>query len=139
MRGMDGAFTIIDAGLPTTVEAAVDGDRVLVGIEALERATGWLRKPEGLCRDDVCVPVRSPDLDVDGRIDLAVFAAALRRPAAVDAKERAAFLGTAAAERADALTAEEVPDFRLPDLEGHEHSLSEHRGRKVLLVVYASW
>ena len=32
-----------------------------------------------------------------------------------------------------------APDFTLPDLEGRLHSLSEHRGKKVLLVTWASW
>ena len=30
-------------------------------------------------------------------------------------------------------------DIRLPDLDGRLHSLSEHRGRKALLIAYASW
>ncbi|MCH7868912.1 MAG: redoxin domain-containing protein [Myxococcales bacterium] len=32
-----------------------------------------------------------------------------------------------------------APDFSLPDLEGTLHSLSDHRGKKVLLIAYASW
>jgi len=132
-------FTIIDEGRATAVEAIRDGDRILVDHADLERATGWTRKPQGLCRDEMCVPVRTADLDVDGRVDLAAFASALGRPLALDAAEGAAFLGTSAADRTDSLTATVAPDFRLPDLEGHEHTLSEHRGRKVLLVVYASW
>jgi hypothetical protein len=112
---------------------------VLLGGADLERATGWARKPQGLCRDDVCVPVRTPDLDVDGGVDLAAFATALGRPLALDTGEKAAFLAASPAQRADALTATVAPDFRLPDLDGREHTLAEHRGRKVLLVVYASW
>ena len=30
-------------------------------------------------------------------------------------------------------------DFTLPDLAGRPHRLSDHRGKKVLLVAYASW
>jgi peroxiredoxin len=33
----------------------------------------------------------------------------------------------------------DAPDFTLPDLDGHLHSLAGHRGKKVLLVAYASW
>lgn len=61
------------------------------------------------------------------------------RPVAVDQEERAAYLGVTAEARAAALASLEAPDFRLPDLEGRLHSLSEHRGQKVLLVAYASW
>jgi PAS domain-containing protein len=32
-----------------------------------------------------------------------------------------------------------APDFRLPDLDGRMHALSEQRGKKVLLYCWASW
>lgn len=61
------------------------------------------------------------------------------RPVAVDPEEGAAYLGVPARARAAALASLEAPDFMLPDLDGRLHSLSEHRGKKVLLVAYASW
>jgi hypothetical protein len=66
-------------------------------------------------------------------------AAAEGRPVAVDQAERAGYLGVAAGARAAALASLEAPDFTLPDLDGRLHSLAEHRGKKVLLVAYASW
>ena len=36
-------------------------------------------------------------------------------------------------------TGETAPDFSLPDLHGRMHTLSAHRGKKALLIVYASW
>jgi hypothetical protein len=86
------------------------------------------------------VPVRDRDaLAGAAGIDLAAFAAALDRPLALDTAERTAALGTPAAERRAALASLEAPDFTLPDLAGRLHSLSDHRGKKVLLVAYASW
>jgi hypothetical protein len=70
---------------------------------------------------------------------LAKRAEASGRPVAVDHDERVAYLGVSAADRAKTLASLEAPDFRLPDLDGRLHSLSEHRGKKVLLVAYASW
>ncbi len=61
------------------------------------------------------------------------------RPVAMDLDARAACIGVAAEERARGLTSLEAPDFSLPDLGGRMHSLSEHRGKKVLLIAYASW
>ena len=61
------------------------------------------------------------------------------RPVALDLDEGAAFVGVSARERARVLESLEAPDFTLPDLAGRVHRLSEQRGRKVLLVVYASW
>ncbi len=70
---------------------------------------------------------------------LAKRAEASGRPVAVDLTERVAYLGISAAERAKALSSLEAPDFSLPDLDGRRHSLSQQRGKKVLLVAYASW
>jgi hypothetical protein len=72
-------------------------------------------------------------------VDLATQAEAAGRPVAVDLEERAAYLGVPAPERARKLASLEAPDFTLPDPDGRLHSLSDHRGRKVFLVAYASW
>jgi hypothetical protein len=61
------------------------------------------------------------------------------RPVAMDLGERAAYLGVSAEERGRRLASLEAPDFTLPDLDGHPHSLSDHRGKKVFLVAYGSW
>ena len=61
------------------------------------------------------------------------------RPLAVDHEERVACLGVGPATRSAALASLEAPDFALPDLAGRVHTLVEQRGRKVLLVAWASW
>ena len=132
-------FTLIDQGRAARVDAELDGARILVADAEVARATGWQRKPEGMCRDDMCVPLRDTTAHTADRVELNAFAAALRRPLALDAEERVAFIGTAADERAEQLGSLRAPDFTLPDLDGRMHSLGEQRGRKVLLVVYASW
>jgi hypothetical protein len=76
--------------------------------------------------------------ECDG-VEVATRAQAEGRPMAIDRDERAAYLGVTARERIEALTSLEAPDFTLPDLDGRFHSLRDHRGRKVLLVAYASW
>ena len=82
---------------------------------------------------------RATDVDeVEGKA-LAKQAEASRRPVAIDLDERAAYLGVSAAERAKALSSLEAPDFTLPDLDGRLHTLSAYRGKKILLVAYASW
>ena len=137
---MNEKITIIDGGEAHEVAATVAGARVRVQADALREALGWELKPEGLCRGAVCVPVRDRAALADETgIDLAAFAAALDRPLALDAAERAGALGTSAGERAAGLASLEAPDFRLPDLDGRLHALSDHRGKKVLLIAYASW
>lgn len=133
-------FELIDGGAFHALEASLDGERVRIAPEALAGATGWRLKPEGLCREAVCVPVRERAALVGaGGVDLAAFAEALGRPLALDVAERTAALGTAAADRAAALASLEAPAFSLPDLAGRRHTLSEHRGKKALLIAYASW
>lgn len=133
------AFTLVDAGRETSVDAEIRDGRVLIGSDEVERATGWAFKPEGLCRGEMCVPVRDGAIQAHGRIDLAVLAETLRRPLALDIAESAAFLGASANDRTESLLSRHAQDFTLPDLAGHQHSLSEHSGNKVLLVFYASW
>jgi hypothetical protein len=133
-------FTILDEGRATEVPAQLAGERVRLSSEALERSLGWESKPQGLCRGDVCVPTAGrPGLVSDGQIDLAAFAELLQRPLAVDLPERAASLGASARERAEVLRGGVAPDFTLPDLAGREWTLSGLRGKKVLLIAYASW
>ena len=40
---------------------------------------------------------------------------------------------------ATARPGEAAPNFTLPDLNGRVHSLADFRGKKVLLVTWASW
>jgi hypothetical protein len=82
---------------------------------------------------------RLVELDEADGVAHAAQAETSGRPVAIDRDERAAYLGVSAAERAKALSSLEAPDFTLPDLDGRLHSLSAHRGKKVLLVAYASW
>jgi hypothetical protein len=133
-------FTILDDGGATEVDARVDGARVLISSEDLERSTGWSLKPQGLCRGDVCIPVPPSAKVADGNsVDVAAFADVLARPLAVDVDARAAALGDSAIERARLMHGCLAPDFTLPDLSGRMHSLGDYRGRKALLIAWASW
>lgn len=133
-------ISIIEDGRTIEVPAEISDGTIRISPDGLRDALGWELKDEGLCRGDVCVPIRQREALVtsDG-IDLQAFADALGRPLAIDLEERAAAIGTAADDHNARMTNVEAPDFTLPDLEGKLHSLSEHRGKKVLLVAYASW
>jgi hypothetical protein len=137
---MSSGFTIIDDDRKTEVDARIDGEHVLVSPGDLERALGWTLEDTGLCRDDVCIPLPPASGIVrDGAIDLAVLAATLDRPLACDLDARAAAIGESARDRAAAMRGRRAPDFTLPDLSGRTHSLGDYRGRKALLLAWASW
>ena len=132
-------FTLIDDGTPHEIDATVESGRVLLSPAALA-SLGWELHPEGLCREGLCIPVPADAaLEVGERVDLAELARVVDRPLAIDAGERAAYLGVSAGARARALRSLVAPDFTLPDLAGRPHRLSDHREKKILLVAYASW
>jgi hypothetical protein len=124
--------------------ATADRESLWIPLDDLERATGWTAKPEGLCRGEVCVPMRSGEAGwLDGaarRLDFAAFAAYLGHAIARDVEHAAWAFGPPSdrgtASRSGPVTA---PELRLPDLDGAMHSLSDYRGKKVLLYCWSSW
>lgn len=132
--------TFVDEAV-RTVEAVVDGKgRVLVEPARLTEAMGWTLKPEGLCRGEVCVPLRDRGaIEVGDRIDVAAVAGVLRQPIAVDAEAGYVAVALPAEARRQALDALHAPPFTLPDLDGRPRSLDEWAGSKRLLVAFASW
>jgi hypothetical protein len=131
--------TIISDGT-RTVGATVFEGRLLVAPGRLCDAIGWELKPEGLCRDEVCVPVRDKTaLYVGGDLDVAAVAEALGRPLVVDADAGLVAIALDAEGRRSALHSLCAPSFTLSDLDGVSHDLEEWRGKKKLLVAFASW
>ncbi len=135
---------IFEDRAPLAAEAIAEGDALWLFPAELVRATGWQLKPEGVCRGDACVPlprgrehefVRSDD----GRFNLAAFGRLLGQPVVRDEGADAWAFGLAARKPPAPGAPLEAPDFRLPDLAGRPHSLSDYRGKKVLLVSWASW
>ena len=122
-------------------DGAAEGDALWVSRDDVARATGWPWKPEGLCRDEACVPLpRAGDRLVrDDRLDLAAAWRHMGHPVVHDDAGESWVLGAGAEHRAQALSTLEAPDFALPDLDGRVHRLSDFRGRKVFLATWASW
>jgi hypothetical protein len=137
-------LTLIDQdGAERTVAAEIDAGSVRFASDALAEATGWTSEPQGLCRGDVCVPVRGRALaGDDGMVDLAAFAAMVGLPLALEVDGPSGPVAVLA-ERSDARTAAissgVAPDFTLPDLDGNPVSLHDFDRRKRLLLAWASW
>jgi hypothetical protein len=101
---------------------------------ALEARTGWAIKPEGACKGDRCVPLPAHD---GGQVDVRALAERLGMPLIADAASGLWCLGPEAGGRA--LTSVDAPDLTLPDVDGRPFHLRSLRGKKVLLVAWASW
>jgi hypothetical protein len=133
---------VIDEREVTLDGAEVSGDGLWLTARDAESGTGWVAKPEGLCRGPVCVPVppgHEREFVREARVNVAALWRHLGRPVAHSARGHVWVLGQGAPDRASALRSLVAPDFTLPDATGRMHSLSDHRGRKVLLVTWASW
>jgi hypothetical protein len=125
-------LTLIDEH-EVDVDARVDGDGVFVSASDLARGTGWVLKPEGLCRGEVCVPAVGLD---PSALELSAVATALHRSVVVDVEGGvAAFAGDPMASGMRA----SIDELELPDLDGNIVRLSDFAGRKRLLVAWASW
>lgn len=133
--------TVIYGTRVTAIPAvASERDALWLSFADFERATGWERKPEGVCRGDTCVPIPSGKGWIDeraGRIDLGAFAEHLGQPMVADAANGVWAFGPATSPATP--RGVEAPDLTLPDLDGTLHSLADHRGKKVLLYCWSSW
>ena len=139
--------------MPTTIvyeervieapDARADAGGLWLPLARLETVTGWERKPEGICRGDVCIPVpaaREQAILADGQsFNLVEFARLIEQPVAGDAGTDTWYFGPPAWEWKSRLDGGIAPNFTLPDFEGRMHSLSDHLGSKVLLLCWASW
>ena len=104
------------------------------------RATGWTLKPEGLCKGEVCVPVRDAAAMSDGTaIDVAEFARVTGRNMVIDALRNVMAIGEQASSRAALMATLDAPNFTLPDINGNLVSLSDFANRKKLILAWSSW
>jgi hypothetical protein len=139
------SVTIIYGDHPVSVASATtEGNNLWLSLDDLRATTGWELKPQGVCLGEVCVPIpagRETDfVRADGKqFNLTALARQLNQPAVHDDAYAVWFFGEAANARDNAWQSLQAPDFMLPDLDGQWHSLSEYRGRKILLVSWASW
>ena len=125
------------------VQVAADvGDALWLTGDDAEEATGWRMKPEGFCRDDVCVPApagHEASYVQGDKVNVSAFWQHMGRPAVASEKGDIWFLGAGAEARNSALLSLEAPDFTLPDFNGKLHSLTDFRRQRVLLITWASW
>ena len=136
--------TVLFPHRAVAVTGLAEADALWLSPAELARAAGWELKPEGLCRDALCVPIppaaswvrnRSGDL----KVDVTGLSRYMGQPVAASPEHAVWSIGPAAEDAADRLRSLEAPDFTLPDLSGRLHTLSSFRGRKVFLLAWASW
>lgn len=133
-------ITLIDTADTAEVDGGLVDGRMTLDAAGLASRTGWQLKPEGLCRGEVCVPVRDRGtLDRGGAIDVAEFARLTGQVFVADAQRATVALAESGSRRSEALSSLAAPDFTLPDVDGRLVSLSDFDRRKRLLLAWSSW
>ena len=131
---------INQVGETTAVEVASSFGEFAVSLADFARATGWQLKPEGLCIDEICVPIRETNRLTDGTsIDLVEFARVTKQNIVFDRQRQVAALGERADSRSKSMSSLLAPDFKLPDIHGRQVSFSDFNRRKRLLLAWSSW
>ena len=110
-----------------------------VDADTLTARTGWTITERGACKAEVCVPLPPAVRTADGRVDATVLAERLGMPLVGDDAHGIWALGPETAVTGRALTSAVAPELTLPDANGIPFRLSGLRGRKVVLVAWASW
>jgi hypothetical protein len=139
--------TVIYDGVPTEVTGSSEPSKDLwITMSDLKRATRFVVKPQGVCRDELCFPLpakrKAEFISKRGAVEwfnLTAFAALVKQPVAPDQKNGVWYFGKREDERGTYLASLEAPNFTLPDMAGRAHSLTDYRGKKVLLITWASW
>src|SRR6266700_437076 len=139
--------TIIYDGISTEIAAAPDSSSDLwISTIDLTRATSFVFKPQGVCRDQLCFPLpknrKAEFIAKKGSttwFNLSEFARLSKQPFVSDQKNAVWYFGARTEEQNGYLASLKAPNFTLPDLNGRVHSLADFRGKKVLLVTWASW
>jgi hypothetical protein len=146
---------VYDDAATDLASAREDAGQLWITTADLKRATRFEVKPQGVCRDELCFPLpkakRAAFIHKDAGqskagqarfskiwFNMTAFAELVHQPVAHDAALATWYFGLRSDQRQQ-LSSLQAPDFTLPDLHGKLHRLSDFRGKKILLVTWASW
>ena len=126
--------------------ALVDKGDLWVTPADLPKISGFELKPEGACLAEICVPVdQAKDsaifLRKDGQeyLNASELARKINQSVVADEANAVWSFGEVPANMNGYLKSAVAPDFELKDRKGNTVKLSDFRGKKVVLVTWASW
>lgn len=125
-----------DKAVPVDSARPADPKNLWVRGTDLKGINGFELKPQGACREDVCIPV-DRKLRQGGLFNLAGFAEKIHQPVVADSGVWS--FGDIPLLRSAFVESRIAPDFAVPDRKGRVVHLSDFRGKKVLVVTWASW
>ena len=104
----------------------------------LPRVNGFELKPQGACRADLCIPIPK-DMVRGDYFNLTAFATKAGQPVVAEPDARVWSFGEMRALGGGLASSRVAPDFDVPDRLGRPVHLAGFRGKKVLVVTWASW
>lgn len=116
--------------------ARPQGGELWVRPKDLPNINEFALKPQGACRADICIPIPK-SLTKGGWFDLTGFAR--KTGEAFIADSGVWSFGEIPVLRGAYLNSRIAPEFSVPDRKGRLVRLSDFRGKKVLVVTWASW
>ena len=122
----------------TSADPAGAADALWIQTADLPRINDFELKPEGACRADICIPV-PPAMTRGSYFNLTAFARRVGQRVIADPAARVWSFGEIPVVRGAFLESRIAPEVAVPDRKGHPVRLSQFRGKKVLLVTWASW
>lgn len=141
------AATVIYDGKATAVEEKLqDPGNLWLTLPQLTTASGFVLKPQGACLNELCVPIPKASgkayvrkVEAVTYFNLSQLARTLHEPAVHDSANEIWLFGARPESQMKYVNTLEAPDFTLTDWKGVSRSLSDLRGKKVMLITWASW
>ncbi len=140
------ATVLFEQNVVTLSETLSDPTDLWVRTEDLTRVNGFELKPEGACLDDICVPVKQDeDSDMfvrrEGKswFNVTELADKLQQPVVVDHDAGVFSFGAIPVIRTSFREQAIAPNFELIDMNGETVRLSDFKGKKIMLLTWASW
>ncbi len=146
-----GAAAAVTSAAPAPSATVLYGDRAvpLDKIQPDPKGDLWVRKidlpkindfhikPQGACREDLCIPI-AKDLQHKEYFNLSGFA---RKTGETVVRDEAGVFsfGEIPLVRGAFYNSRIAPDFAVPDRKGRIVHLNDFRGKKVLVITWASW
>lgn len=140
------AVAIVGGKVIQLEQTLPDARDLWIAPEDFTRINGFELKPEGACLEDVCIPLKqTEDSDLfvkrDGQswLNVTGFANKVQQAYVVDRESEVWSFGMVPHSRKAFLHSAQAPDFELKDRNGKTVRLADFRGKKVLIITWASW
>lgn len=141
------AAVVITPSQTVTLDSAlIKGGELWVLPAELTKINGLVLKPEGACLGDLCIPLSTEARQTllttaDGKeyFNLSAFAAQQEQAVVADPEAKVWSFGVVPPVEQMHLQDATAPDFALANRKGETVRLSDYRGKKVLLLTWASW